>query len=265
MSYLTARRLADLEQRLSDRDRLIIETVGLLRLVSGEQLRRLLFAQTTSLDGGRRSSQLSLSQLVKLGVLTRLERRIGGKKNGSEGYVYGLGPAGQRCARRDAGQGQRARLIHEFGGPFVAHSLACSEVYVGLRESERRGDIEVLAYQSEPNCWRQRLGPLGVPITLRPDGFAQLGLGEIERHWFVEVDRGTENQSTIARQGRAYLDYYQSGAETGVMPRVAWLTTTPGRADRLSNTLHGLGGVAKELFVAGRLDHSTDILAGGRS
>lgn len=263
MTYLTTRRLAEIDRLLSDRDRAIIQSVGALRLASGEQLRRLYFAEVASRDGGRRSNQLALSHLVKIGALKRLERRIGGKKNGSDGYVYGLGAAGARLVLGDSSA--LPRRTHEFGGPFVAHTLACSQVYVELVHAAKHGQVEVLDFQSEPDSWRKRLGPSGSLVTLRPDGFVRLGLGQLERHWFIEVDRGTENQPTIARQGRAYLDHFQSGAEAEIMPRVAWLTTSAERATQLTRTLHRLGGIAQQLFVVGQIDDAVSTLLEVRS
>ncbi len=45
-----------------------------------------------------------LARLTELGVLARLERRIGGLRAGSSGYVYYLGPAGQRLVAYWQGQ-----------------------------------------------------------------------------------------------------------------------------------------------------------------
>ena len=82
--------------------------------------------------------------------------------------------------------------------------------------------------------------------------------------WFVEIDRATESLTAIRRQGRAYLDYYASGAEAGgVMPRVAWLTPDTRRADGLRAALHDLGSVSAELFAAAPQDAVLPLLSGG--
>jgi hypothetical protein len=265
MTYLTSTQLASIDERLTDRDREIVREVGRLRLLSHGQLRRLFFADGAR-SGGLRVGQRRLAQLVALGVLARLERRVGGVRAGSEGFVYTLGPAGQKLLRRWNGQPSgKTRAVHEPGGPFVAHTLACSELFVTLVEAERAGDLELLEHRAEPDCWRHFIGSFGGGLSLRPDGFIRLGVGTRELLWFVEIDRATESLTAIRRQGRAYLDYYASGAEGEVMPRVAWLTPDIRRANGLRGALHELGGISDQLFMAGPHDAGLALLSGGSS
>lgn len=266
MTYLTTNRLSSIAQRLTDRDRDIVREVGRLRLLSHSQVRRLCFAVgdragTTGLRVGQRR----LRQLVELGVLARLDRRVGGVRAGSEGFVYSLGPAGQKLLRRWQGETTgKVRAVHEPGDRFTAHTLACSELFVALMQAQQAGGLELLEHQAEPTCWRTRVGPYGQPLSLRPDGFVRLGVGSRELFWFVEIDRATESLTAIRRQGRAYLDYYASGAAE-VMPRVAWLTPDGRRADGLGAALHQLGGVSRQLFVAAPQDAAVALLSGGSS
>ncbi len=267
MTYLTANRFALIERTLAERDRQILHLLAELRLASGEQLRRVFFvADGAGKTGAKiRSCQIALNNLTSLGLLTRLARRIGGKRGGSAGYVYALTGAGKKFVlRQRGGPAVRTRTSPEFAEQFALHTLACTEVYVRLVEGVRHGEAELIAYESEPACWRQRVGGFGRPITLRPDGFARIGIGEVERHWFIEVDRGTENQIAIARQGKAYLAYHQSGAEERVMPKVMWLTISSERADLMRKTLHRLGGASEELFEVGELDDAASLLIGGK-
>lgn len=266
MTYLTESRMATIEQTLTERDQRILELLAECRLMSGDQLRRVFFAEDVgrSDSAKRRACQRALAYLTRIGLLTSLARRIGGKRGGSAGHIYTLTGAGKKFVLRRQGKGAaKTRTSPEFAEQFALHTLACSEVYVRLVESVRQSENELLAYESEPACWRQRVGGFGRPITLRPDGFARIGIGEVERHWFIEVDRGTENQTTIARQGKAYLAYHQSGAEERVMPKVMWLTISPERADLMRKTLHRLGGAAEKLFEVGEMDDAARLLIGG--
>lgn len=266
MTYLTASRFALIERTLAERDRQILHLLAELRLASGDQLRRVFFVDG---DAGKpnakiRSCQIALNNLTSLGLLTRLARRIGGKRGGSAGYIYALTGAGKKFVlRQQGGPAVRTRTAPEFAEQFALHTLACTEVYVRLVERVRQSKAELITYESEPACWRQRVGGFGRPITLRPDGFARIGIGDIERHWFIEVDRGTENQTAIARQGKAYLAYHQSGAEDRVMPKVMWLTVSAERAAQMRRTLHRLSGAAEELFEVGELDDAAGLLLGG--
>lgn len=268
MTYLTESRMAVIEQTLTERDQRILELLAECRLMSGDQLRRIFFGgngvgHTESAQ--RRACQRALSYLTRIGLTTTLVRRIGGKRGGSAGHIYMLTGAGKKFVLRQRGvSAARARTSSEFAEQFALHTLACTEVYARLVENTRRGEAELIAYESEPACWRQRVGGFGRPVTLKPDGFARIGIGEIEHHWFIEVDRGTENQTTIARQGKAYLAYHQSGAADRVMPKVMWLTISPERADLMRKTLHRLGGAAEELFEVGELDDAARLLIGGK-
>src|SRR4029077_12130312 len=98
--------------------------------------------------------------------------------------------------------------------------------YVRLRAAERAGRMEVLDFDAEPACWRRytRLG--GAAGVLKPDAFVRLGFGDYEDHLLVEVDLGTEHRGQLARQHRAYGEYFRAGVEqakTGGFPGVLWL------------------------------------------
>lgn len=260
---LTRQRVAAIEESMSERDRAITETVALLGLITGEQLRLLYFADQASQSSSRRSAQQSLRRLTEREVLARLARRVGGVRSGSAGYVYKLGRAGQRLTQswRDGSQ-RRARRAHEPGEAFVAHRVACAQLFVDLHRAQAAGELLLERYLGEPACWRQRIGPFGKPLTLKPDGYARLNVDERHLHWFIEVDLATESQTVIARKGRAYLEHYTAGAETEVMPRVIWIAPDPTRADRLKATLHALGGAANELHVVTTARRSTQTMKG---
>ena len=75
--------------RLGPRDLAVLSDLQEFRLMSGSHVRRLHF------PGGRfitqaRKSRAALQRLHDLGLLVRLERRVGGIRAGSDGHVYGL-------------------------------------------------------------------------------------------------------------------------------------------------------------------------------
>lgn len=240
--YLTPSHLVALDARLSDRDRQIVVSVDRLRLASGQQLRRLHFPHRAGNAPGSqaRLARGALARLTRLRLVRRLERRIGGVAQGSDGFIYEVGPAGERLLAYWQNQGlARTRKQHQPSDRFTAHRLATSDAYVSLVEATRNGDAELLDWQPEPACWRTWPGPLGHPVTLKPDGYLELAArptgesaGSVALLWFLEVDRGTVNRQAITRQANAYLAYWRSGQAT-VMPRVLWICPTPERAKRL--------------------------------
>src|SRR2546429_3192581 len=124
--YLSTNRLAVLEATLSPRDWAILATLSRLRLATGRQLERLYFVGLT-----RRRAQQALASLVARGTLARLPRTVGGVRAGSAGHVYTLDAAGLRLVTKTTGRRPRAWNV---GLPFLAHSLAVTELYVRLVE-----------------------------------------------------------------------------------------------------------------------------------
>lgn len=260
---LTRDRLCQIERSLSRRDREVVETVARLGLMSSRQIRTAFYRAEDGQLLGKRSVQKSLAKLESAELLARLARRVGGARKGSDGYVYVLGRAGKRLSddwlNRKPG---RTRRHHEPGLQFFAHRLAVAELFADLKSAEANQQLHVVGFLGEPECWRSRVGPFGQNITLKPDAYLRLTFDSRELHWFIEADMATESQTVIARKGRAYLDHYRSGIERQVMPRIAWLTTTPERAARLSQTLHGLGESAPQIHAVALAENAFELLKG---
>jgi hypothetical protein len=162
--------------------------------------------------------------MTERGLVTRLDRVVGGRRAGSAGFLYSLGVAGLRLLV--VGQNGPVRRPSTPGAPFVAHALAVTELAVRLREAERQGGFQILDFQAEPQCWRKHPGPGGGSEICKPDAYVRLANGTFEDSFFIEVDRSTENISTLTRKLDAYRRYWSNGIEQakhGVFPRVIWL------------------------------------------
>ena len=256
-------RLAAVAQRLSERDQAIVRDVVRLRFLTAGQLARLHFSAISQPVTRIRRVQRTLQRLVDHGLLMRCERRVGGVRAGSASFTYAATAEGIRLGGYLDGHGiPRARAVHEPGISFVDHTVACSELYVRLIEAARAGAGELLEHQSEPDCWRVFLGPVGTQLSLRPDAFVALGVGELEQRSFVEIDRGTEGSSALRRKLSGYLDYWRSGAEQQaheVFPRVVWQVGSDKRATVLQALIDELPAPSRPLFSvtgpAGIVDH----------
>jgi hypothetical protein len=206
-------------ERLSDRDWQIIEAINRLCLMSGNQLERLCFA---TLSGHARSVVRGrvLRRLDHWQVLTVLPRRIGGAARGSSGSVFALGATGARlCAEQQVVAMTQERVRHP-GMPTersVRHTLAVSEVYVGLVEQARPQGAQIVAFEAEPTSW----WPNGLGSFLKPDAYTLLALGNVRDHWWVEVDLATESLPTVKRKLLAYLDFIERGqlGPSNLVPR----------------------------------------------
>ncbi len=242
-------RVAWLAERLSDRDWQIIEVVNRLRLMSGDQLERLCFAPLTGHTRAVVRGRV-LRRLVDWHVLTVLPRRIGGAARGSSGSVFALGAAGARlCAKRQAAAQaqQRVRLPGAPTERSVRHTLAVSELYVGLVEQARAQHAQVGIFAAEPASW----WPNGLGGFLKPDTYACLALGNVRDHWWVEVDLATESIPTVKRKLLTYLDFVERGqlGPGNLIPKVLLTCMTSARCAALRTVVSKLPAPASDLFV----------------
>jgi hypothetical protein len=248
---VTTELAAVVEERLSQRDQGIIGVVGLLGLASAAQLERLFWTDGHSDPATReRLRRRALHRLVELGVLTTLERRVGGVRAGSAGHIFVLDRLGRRLHEPE--RVGRLRTPEEPGLLFVRHALAVSDLYVWVREAAQTGRLELLGWESEPTCHRPFSGPLGARLILKPDAYLRLGIGAYEDRYFVELDTGTHRRGAVARKLDIYLAYYRSGREQAahkVFPRVLWVATTGQRAEQLSGWTRALHPEARRLFA----------------
>jgi len=250
--YLSASAYRGFAAQLMERDLDALKHVSDLRFVSGSQLTRLCFTDSDDLDANARAARRALLRLVRLGALARLPRPVGGIRSGSAGFVYQLGPAGQRLALERGWQPERRRRRSLTPGTlFVAHALQVSELHTLLVEADRSRRFELLELTGEPACWRSYGGIAGQRQTLKPDSYVSLGLGPYEDSYFIEVDRGTEGSRALERQLRLYVAYYASGqeqTERGVFPRVLWLAPDERRTSVIEDCVRQLPGAARKLF-----------------
>lgn len=172
-------RAARLRARLGERDLAVLGSLAQLRLLTGSQIQRLHIADGSATTRARRTRAV-LQRLTDLSVVVRLARRIGGIRAGSEGTVYGLTGLGQAVLGIDGVHGGRRRTVWTTKPAFQDLVLAIGNLCVRLTELSRENAVELLAFDAEPACWRRFPGSGGQPITLKPDAYVCLGIGEFE-------------------------------------------------------------------------------------
>lgn len=237
---------------LGQRDMAVLKDLARVRLLSGRHIQRLHVHEGSTLTQARRCRAL-LQRLHDLHLVARMDRRIGGMHAGSAGYVYGLATLGQRLVSGvgPAG-GRRLRLPWNARPEFTDHIMAVSELYVGLRELERDGQLELLAFDAEPAVWRTWQGEAGGQLVLKPDAFVATAVGDVEYLTFVELDRSTQSMSVIRRKAEAYTAYWRSGQEQarqdGVFPKVLFAVLDERRRALLVDALGRLDPDTWRLF-----------------
>ena len=258
--YVTRSRVAVLGRQLNRRQWAILGDSARLGVLSGRQIRRLHYGPSTA---GARLARKHLGQLTAWRVLTRLDRSVGGRRAGSAGYIYALGPAGQRLIDPDR---KRFRPPWTPRPSYLRHALAVSQLYTELREQERSSAMELVAFESEPNCWRRYFGPGGARSILKPDALVVVGLDDIEDRYFIEADCSTEPGPRIRAKAKTYVRYWQSGREQaafGIFPYVLWIAPTAKRANLLVDVLAKLDPDQWQLFLVMTAEEAPDRIADG--
>jgi hypothetical protein len=242
---------ASLLLRLSERDVACLESLRAYRLLQTGHVRRLHFAHGhATVNAATGATMRVLTRLESHGLVTRLERRIGGVRSGSSGIVWQLGATGERLLRTMHGQKKRRRYV-EPSPAFTAHTLAVAELAVTLHELRDQGAVELISVETEPSCWRSFAGPHGTLEWLKPDLFVITAHGDYEDHWFFEADLATEHPPVVVRKAKVYQRYAASGAHQarhGLFPAVVWVVPDTARQAAVQAALSADTALQPELF-----------------
>lgn len=242
---MTRSSIRTLLDTLSGNDIQILRTIQTYRLITTQQLQRLHFSQPDrSAATAARATTRTLNRLRDLDLVRSLQRRVGGARAGSAGYVWHLGPAGERLlhaiAHDDRNQREAtSRGRHGYREPsryFVDHTLAVTDLAVRATEAASAGAFELLAVQPEPGSWQPSMTPAGTIAQLKPDLLLVTAAGEFEDHWFLEADLATEHAPAILRQSQAYQTHRATGQYQnlhGTYPLVVWVAPDERRATQL--------------------------------
>ena len=232
--------LQAIAERLDATDRELLALLAAHRYATTRQL-----AQITELSGQYGSARSALRQTSRrlrrqhgLGLVAHLERRIGGTRAGSAGYVWYLTAAGQRLTGE--GRGARRRF-QEPSALFLAHTLAITQARVVIEQAIHAVGGRLAWLHTEPGCWRSWLRLGGALGWLKPDLEAITATDAgAEDHWLLEVDLDTEHPARLLAKCHDYQAHLASGtfqAQHGYYPQVVWLLTNQARAGRLAEQI----------------------------
>ena len=229
-------------ERLDATDQALLALLAAHRYATTRQL-----AQITELSGQYGSARSALRQTSRrmrrqhgLGLVDHLERRIGGTRAGSAGYVWYLTAAGQRLTSEGQGRGVRRRF-QEPSALFLAHTLAITQARVVIEQAIHAVGGHLARLRTEPACWRSWLRLGGALSWLKPDLEAITATDTgAEDHWLLEVDLDTEHPARLLAKCHDYQAHLASGtfqAQHGYYPQVVWLLTNQARAGRLAEQI----------------------------
>lgn len=257
-----------LRKSLTPRESTILSSVAQYRYLTGHQIEQLHFPGHASPSTANRIRCRVLARMTQAQMLVRLDRRIGGVRAGSNGYVYRLGIVGHRLVHGDATQSGRTREPSEV---FLHHTVAVAQLAIDLllRARQPNSELEIVSLESEPDCWRSFQQGLGSRDVLKPDLFVAVGVGDYEDRWFVEIDRGTESTVALLKKCRLYRDYQRTGIEqrhSEVFPKVLWAAITERRAAQIAKAIASSRQMqGRDLFEVTTFALAVDALVGGPS
>jgi hypothetical protein len=145
------------------------------------------------------------------------------------------------------------------------HTLEVAQVVVDLRREARRGAMELIDIEPEPDCWRRFSLGLEGNLVVKPDLFVALRSDEYEYHWFVEVDRATHSAASVVRKCELYQRYWAAGAEQdarGLFPQVLFITPGARRQALLAREIGRARRLRGDLFAVCTADKAQAVLTG---
>lgn len=251
--------------RETENDRLIVQLVYAYRLLSQEQLERLL-------GKSRSRVQQSLMRLYHHEYLQRLFLPVWFE--GRSPTLYLLDKRGiallQGLGVADFSVIPSAKL----SPMFLEHTLAINDVRIAVAQAcEKQGwSLPVWKSENEIKMDYDRVTvqigktkPQVVPIV--PDSYFMIDIpGRGVSHFMLEVDRGTMTLSRFKTKVHAYVAYYKSGGYEKRFQaqgfRVLTVVDTPstGRLKHLLDQTASVSGIGRRFWFAHLLDCTPDKL-----
>ncbi len=203
--------------RLTSRDQKVLAALAEHRLLSGDQLRRLVF-QVSASKVRRRLRALYDHGLVRRMPILALPRQ------GIPPFVYTLSRDGVALL---SGLGEMASETgtNGVGVQYIHHRYLVNEFYVTLVEASRAAECAVRGWRHEealkvsrsrgglPQAERVEHPRLSEPTSFLPDAFFELDLGQDHSFaFFVEIDRATHPQRVWRKRAQLYAAYADTRA-----------------------------------------------------
>ena len=246
------RQLSQIADQLDTIDRQLLTLLATHHYATTGQLAQIVntTGRWATLRSALRQTTRRLGRHRRLGLVEHLQRRIGGVRAGSTGYVWYLREPGWRLAAPQ----QATRHRHsEPSRTFLAHTLAVTEARLVIERAAHAAGGHLSLLRTEPDCWRSWSGLGGARHWLRPDLEAITTTKDGEQdHWLLEVDLATENPArllTKCHQYQAHLDTGAQQAQDGYYPQVVWLLNDPQRAAHLDTQIRADPRLTPGLFV----------------
>lgn len=191
-----------------------LDTLGLL---TNGQIRRLLFADNPGRDGNPRSptyarklANLTCQRLWDNGLVRRQSAILTSYRTGGP-YLHFynvLTPAGARAvaehyAATSTGELRWSRSVYDLGPHQVDHSLTINDAYISAARAANQAGFPLRDWHDDRQLMALQREGLTHFVTV-PDGYFVLERQGRPYGHFLEVDRGTESQTSQRRPDKAW-------------------------------------------------------------
>lgn len=262
---ISKKQLYQLSARLSATEADALKHILRVKYATTNQLQRLYFTQNSNRLSNIRACNRMTARLKGYGLIDCLERRIGGQRAGSGATIWTITTAGYQLIRLDDVELKATRKrLYEPNILFLEHSLGIGELYVTLKEMEKRNRLELIQVDFESKCWRV-YSENNFSRFLKPDLYVHLHINEWEQFFWFEVDNNSENPKRIITQAKRYIMYLNTGVEqrqTGVVPFIVWIVPNIKRREQLLRHIHNELPNAEMLFRVIVLEELETLIAG---
>lgn len=251
---------------MTERDKKILHAVHEYRMLTREQVERLLFAPEGGQDHFTKTSKARhrLKVLYQNKFLERVPLPVNTARWAWQ-PVYRLARGGAEVVTADLGISvqdlvywgkgdDKDRRATEVTPLFLTHALHINDVRIAVTLAAESSGYRIekwlddgqLKSQERKDYVRVSVGGQSHTVAVIPDSYFVLHLGDRRAHFFLELDRATMSNSRWGERVRAYLAYIRSGKYSERYRtrslRILTVTTTEQRLLNLKETTKKVGG-----------------------
>lgn len=203
--------------QLTARDVSVLEHVHAYRLLTREQIERLLFPGVAPSVSKRR-----LTLLFHHGYLGRIALPLR-NAYGAARAVYHATPRalGVLALHARIEQPERLRRDHEREELFLRHTLAINDVRIGMSLATASAGYELLWWDEQElrrRGVRARLQNRQSTLRVLPDAYFVITAGGVADGFALELDRGTVSEQRMRARFRAYGEWAAAGTYRRELP-----------------------------------------------
>lgn len=250
---------------LTKQDYTLLDLLNRCRYATTKQISNLYFRDNTPKTATRKANLLT-KKLASMGLITHLERRIGGVRAGSGSYIWSITHKGLKVLRQVKPNIKlRLKNRYEPSRDHLKHQLFVTQLFVEVRGLHLDKKLTLDTFAFEPKCWRAFTKGFR-PFTLKPDALMQVSLGDFEDAYFLEADNATEHLGRVIAKCKQYIAYFNTGIEQreiGLFPLVMWVVPDNKRKSAILNRIKEDLDAYWELFTVITLEEFPDMIQGG--